>query len=254
MILVANSCLAILLCSSNLLWMNIITLHNDIKQIESPDSLCIFRGYLTYVTFALNNYSFLSSAFHRYLSILYSTCLFWQFKSNQFLFICCTWIFAILFPMAFIFTGDIIYNIDNQICQVILSFSFPIIFLSIFVYFMPVLFTMLIYWKLILYVKEMSRRVISTNVLFRAQRELKMVRRTVILLLILITIGFPYAIFIFMSFFTSPPLYHFRIAYIFAATSVTCVPVALFQFTDPLKAFVISKLNIRPNAIGLTAA
>ncbi len=54
----------------------------------------------------------------------------------------------------------------------------------------------------------MSKHVTPANILSRAQRELKMVRRTVILLTILIILDFPYSIFILMSFFTGIYKYH----------------------------------------------
>ena len=62
---------------------------------------------------------------------------------------------------------------------------------------------------------EMSKRVTTANILSRAQRELKMVRRTVILVTILVTACFPYALFLLLSFFNQAPKYHFRIAFVF---------------------------------------
>ncbi|CAF4336849.1 unnamed protein product, partial [Adineta steineri] len=43
MLLVANSCLAELVFSSNLFWMAIFTLNNDLKRQQYEDSLCVFR-------------------------------------------------------------------------------------------------------------------------------------------------------------------------------------------------------------------
>jgi predicted membrane protein len=95
----------------------------------------------------------------------------------------------------------------------------------------------------------MSKHVTTANSLSRAQRELKMVRRIVILIIGLTTIGFPYALFVFISFFTSPPKYAFRIAYIFINVSSAFVMVALFQFTDPLKTSIMKKITRRRNTI-----
>jgi hypothetical protein len=41
-----------------------------------------------------------------------------------------------------------------------------------------------------------------------------------------------------MSFFTSPPKYHFRIAYIFVDVSLAFVMITIFKFTGPLKTAV----------------
>jgi hypothetical protein len=113
---------------------------------------------------------------------------------------------------------------------------------------------MFIYLKLVLYVRGMGTRVTPVNTLFHAQRELRMVRRTVILITILFIFGFPYTLFVFMSFFTSIPTYHFRIAYIFFDVSVVCVMIALFQFTDPLKMSIMKRINERTNIVMPTVA
>jgi hypothetical protein len=57
-----------------------------------------------------------------------------------------------------------------------------------------VLMIIFIYLKLVRYVKGMSRRITSINTLSRAQRELKMVQRTSILVTIIAAIGFPYVL------------------------------------------------------------
>jgi hypothetical protein len=97
--------------------------------------------------------------------------------------------------------------------------------------------------KLIRYVKQMSDRVTPVRILFRAERELKMVRRILILVIILIGVGFVYAIFILISFFTDPPKHHFRIAYVFGSVSFLLVIITLFLFTKPLKISIENKLN-----------
>jgi len=95
----------------------------------------------------------------------------------------------------------------------------------------------------------MSKRVTPVNTLLRAQKDLKMVQRTVILISILLIPGIPFTLFIFMSFFTNPPKYHFRIAYIFLDVSLIFVMIALFQFNDPLKSSIMKKIKGKPNIV-----
>ena len=114
---------------------------------------------------------------------------------------------------------------------------------------MPISMTMLIYLKLILYVRGMKQRVTPANTLLRAKRELKMVHRIAILIAILITLGMPYIIFMVISFFTTPPKHHFRIAYTFVDVSSVLVMVALFHYTDPLKATIMKRIQRRPNTV-----
>jgi len=89
----------------------------------------------------------------------------------------------------------------------------------------------------------MSKLVTPVNQLLRIRRELKMVRRIVMLLLILVALGLPYTIFFIISFFTHPPKYHFRLAFLSVDISLACVIIALGQFSDPIKTFVIRIIN-----------
>jgi hypothetical protein len=254
MILVANSCLTALVNGCLLLGMCAFTLQNDLKQIQFQNSFCIFRAYIGYGSCAALNYSFLLQAIYRYVTVVYPNRLFWQSVRFQVLLICLTWIFSFVYPTVFIFTDEVLYNINNQICQLRLRLSFYVIYMTLCVYTIPILLIIFIYFKLVRYVKEMSKRVASANILSRAQRELKMVRRTVILVMILFTICFPYEIFAIMSFFTSPPKYHFRIAYIFVDMSLVFVMIVLFQFTEPLKTSLMKVIHGRPNMVAARVA
>ncbi|CAF0842209.1 unnamed protein product [Adineta steineri] len=98
----------------------------------------------------------------------------------------------------------------------------------------------------------MSKNVTTANNLFRAQRELKMVHRIVILVSILLSLGIPYASFLFMGFFTLPIKYHYRIAYTFVDISLVFVIITLFKFTDPIKLAIRNIRNQRTNTIAAT--
>jgi ABC-type glycerol-3-phosphate transport system permease component len=82
----------------------------------------------------------------------------------------------------------------------------------------------------------MGRNATSANNLIRAQRELKMVRRIVILITVLTIICFPFTVFMLIGFFNDVPKYDFRISYAFVDSAGLATEIVLFQFTDPLKA------------------
>jgi hypothetical protein len=250
MLLVANSCLAQLLLSCDILAITVLGLQKDLAQIYYQDPTCIFRGYLSYAATGIFNYSFLLQGIYRYVIAVYPTRLFSQTVKIQILFICITWIFGFLYPLAFMFTGDITYNYDNQICQIPLRLSFSLIFVICNAYLIPVWMIQLIYFKLVRYVKEVSRHVTTTGIsLSRIERELKMVRRIIIIVTILVILGLPYTVFIFMSFFTDPPKYHYQIAGLFINSAVLFVMMALFLFTDPLKSAVFKRINLRSETV-----
>ncbi|CAF0722315.1 unnamed protein product [Adineta steineri] len=249
MILIANSCLAELVLAIDLFWMAVFTLDNDLKQQQYEDLFCVFRGYISYVTCFTQNYSYFLQAIYRYLTIVYPSRLFWQSKRVQIFLIILSWIIAFICVFPHLFTGRIIYQVDDQMCQMSLELSFITVYNVVLLYLIPMNGTILIYFKLVRYVKQMSKNVTPANTLLRVERELKMIRRIVILVSMLITFGLTYAIFVFMGFFTQPPKYHFRIAYIFINVSLVFILITLFKFTDPIKTSLMKITNRRPNVV-----
>lgn len=249
MMLVANSCATEVMFASVMCSMAGFTLRNDLNRIQYQDPFCVSRGFMGYVVTFLQNYSYLLQAIHRYITVVHSNRIFWQSARFQGFLICLTWVCGFICTIPYVITGEIKYNVDNQICQMPLQLSFLMIYNALCVYLIPVSLIMLIYLKLVLHVREASRQIIPTNASLRLKRELKMVRRIVILVMGITTIGFPYALFIFISFFTSPPTYHFRIAYIFVDASLVFVMSAMFQFTEPVKTLIMRKIDERANTI-----
>ena len=247
---VANSCLAELIFGSSMLGMAIFTLENDLKQIQYQDSFCVFRGFMGYAMAVSQNYSYLLQAIFRYNTVVHPTRLFFRSARFQALLIFLTWTFSFVCSVPYVVNDEIKYNVDNQICQMPLHFSFLAIYNALCVYMIPISLTMLIYFKLVRYVRKISRNIAPINTLYHAQRELKMVRRIVILIMSVATIGLPYGIFVLISFCISPPIYHFRIAYIFVDASLAFVIIALFEFTEPLKASIMKQINKQVNMIG----
>ena len=235
MLLVGNSCFSGIVFGALMFWMNLFKLMNDYAQVEYQDTFCNFRGYFGYSTCSIFNCSFLIQAVYRYVRVLYPARLIYQSWKFQLGLIVASWLFGILFPIGFMLDDEIRYNPANQICQLPLRFSRSIIYMALCAYVIPVSLTMIIYIVLVAYVKKMSKRVASNNRLSRAKQELKMVRRTVILVSILVIYCLPYAMFIVLSFFISIPKYQARISYIFIDPSYLFAIIALYQFTDPLK-------------------
>ena len=146
-----------------------------------------------------------------------------------------TWTITIAFPLPCILLNSIIYDVNNQICMVPFRLTFFVIYLTLGMYIVPVSTTMFIYLKLFRYVHGMNKRVTSANMITRAQRELKMVQRTVILITILFILGLAMIVFVCMSFFIPPPKYYFRFGFLCADLSLTLAMIVLYHFTDPLK-------------------
>lgn len=249
MLLTANICLTEFICGSETIAMTGFTLYNDLTQIEYQNSFCFIIGYLNYGTCALHHYSYVSSAIYQYMTIVYPSHLFWQSVRAQIFLIGIGWILAFVFPLVYIFTDAIVYNVDNQICQVPYGLSFSILYAPFFIYIIPVYLVIFIYLRLVRFVRGMNQRVTLANTLIRAQRNLKMTRRIVTLVEILFISGFPFSIFIFLSFANRAPKYHYRIGFIFVEASMLFVMIALFQFTDSVKASVKKIIYGRPTMV-----
>ena len=249
MILVGNSILSGFLFGFDMFGTGLFTLINDLKGINDEDSLCLFRGFVGYIVTSLQNYSYLIQSIYRYLIVVYPTRLSFQSIKFQMFLIISTWIWGILCPIPYLLTNSIQYDVENEICQMKMRLSFLNAYNALSVYCIPISLTIFIYFKLVRYVHRISQNINSTNHIIRARRELKMVRRILILIIGVATIGFPYAIFVFLSFFTNPPKYNFRIAYIFVNASLAFVIIALLQFNQPIKTFLINKIYRRRNQI-----
>lgn len=241
--LLSNSLISELIFASVMLSMSIFTLENDIKKLEYEDNLCIFRGYMSYSISSVRSHSYLLQSIYRYISVIYPSNSFYQTYHFQFILICLTWFLSLIHPLPFILTKQIKYNVNNQVCHMSLNNSFYIFYTCFFAYLNPITIIIIIYFKLVRYVQRMTRIITPVNQLLRIKRELKMVRRIIILLFVLITLGLPYTIFFFISFFTNPPIYHFRFAFLSVDVSLACVIIALFQFTYPIKSFLLQKFN-----------
>ncbi|CAF1109175.1 unnamed protein product [Rotaria sordida] len=249
LMLVGNSCLVAILFGCITLSMALFTLENDIKQIVFQDSLCIFRGYMGYITCFLQNYSYALQAIYRYIIVVHPARVSWQSARFQAFLIGIKWILSIIYSLPLLLTGEIIYNVDNQICQISLRLSPIMVYTTLCIYTIPLTIIMLVYFKLFRYVHEMSKHVTPTNTLFHARRELEMVRRIVFLVIILVVLGLPYLIFILISFVTIPPKYHFRIAYLFVDVSSVFIMIALFQFTEPVKTILLRMISVMSNVV-----
>ncbi|CAF1283294.1 unnamed protein product [Adineta steineri] len=198
--------------------------------------------------------SYLLQSIYCYITIVYPFRLFWQSVRFQAFLICLTWICGIIYPIPLVFTNQIIYHVDDQICQMPLNLSFITIFNASYNYFIPLSLIILVYFKIVRYVKKMNKRVTSMNTMNRIERQFRMIRRILSLVFILVILGFPYALFILMSFFHATPKYAFRIAYIFVNVSLTLVMIALFEISEPLKMSLMKRIHKKPTRVIPTVA
>jgi hypothetical protein len=136
-----------------------LILINDLKHIQFEDRLCSFRAYLGCASLFVLYHSFLLQAFYRYVTVVYPARLFWKSRRNQGLLICLTWIIGFAYSVPSIFIVKIIYNVNNQICQVPIGLNFSMIYISTCIYVIPTSMTIFIYFKLVRYIHQMREHV-----------------------------------------------------------------------------------------------
>lgn len=233
--LTCNTCIAEIVFGCSMLSIAVFSLENDRKRRIFQDPLCRFRDYLGYVGTALLLYSLTLQAIYRYIIVVYPTRLTWRTISVQGMLACFFWIFSITSLLPWLITSVATYDVDNQVCLLPFQLSIPIIYNVSIVYLIPLCIIILIYAKLVRYVRQMDIRTTSSSqTIFQARRELAMVRRIVALISILVIFGLPFTLFMFLSFITTPPKYHYRFSLLFGDLFQGILMVALFKFSQPV--------------------
>ena len=246
-LLTTNSCFTQILYGSVTLSLATFSLENDRQQKVYQDLFCALRGYLGYVGTSLLLYSLVLEAIYRYIVIVYPTYLSWQSASTQLFLICFTWTFCFISTLPSLLMNVIQYSFDDQICLVFLRLSFPVIYNMLISYLIPISIIISIYLKLIRYVHLIDSRTTSFARMYRVRRNLFVVRRIITKILILLVLGMPYTIFIFMSFFTTPPKYHLRIAIFLLVLSQTLIMIAIIYFCRPVSNVLMKVLRMNAN-------
>lgn len=245
--LTSNSCFVQILYGSVTLSLATFSLENDRQQRVYQDSFCALRGYLSYVGTGLLLYSFVLQAIYRYIVIVYPTYISWQSVWTQLVLICFIWMFCFISTLPSLLTNAIQYSFHDQICLVYLRLSFPVIYNMLISYLIPISIIVSIYLKLARYVHLIDNRTTSIARMYRVRRNVIVVRRIVTKILILLVLGMPYTIFIFMSFFTNPPKYHLRIAIFLLALCQALIMAAIIFFCRPVSNVLMKFLHVTAN-------
>ncbi|CAF0868559.1 unnamed protein product [Didymodactylos carnosus] len=217
---------------------------------------CFFWGWMIYVSATLQDYSYAIQAFYRYMCVVYKSKSFLQSYRLYIVVIAIHWMFAFLTQLPYYVLAQIKYDNFNHLCQVAIRNSGLIMYIDTVVYIFPVSVVVFVYYKLVVYVRTISNQSKLSSVpsiaLFQAKRELKMVRRIIVLILILITCGFPYTVFNVIGFVADPPRYHFRVSITFITLSSALVMIAMFLQTRNVKDVLFNFIGYKTNRIQTT--
>jgi hypothetical protein len=243
-LLLSHSCIVGIFFALVMFHMTLFTLQRDLQQRAEEDALCIFRGYLDYCTAALQNHSFALHAVHRYMTVVHPSFRLWQSIRFQTILIMIKWIFFMSLFVPLLWRHDIRYNSDNQICQIPLTLPLPALYVTFLIFVSPVTIIIVVYYKLLRYVRSMGQHITPVNRLFRTKRQLKMIRRICVLINALLFLALPYTTFIVLSFVTVVPKYHFRIIFAFIYVASSLMMCSLFSHTNTARRTAVKFFHV----------
>jgi hypothetical protein len=197
---------------------------------------CMSSAFFFYGGCALLYYSYVMEAAQRFARVVLHDYR-WLYRVRvQLCFIIIQWLFCILgtfIPLAV--TDQLQYDIYMNMCIIPIRSSGWTLYYAVFCYSIPLILIITCYHRLIQYILTVRARVsaclISGSVVIAAQRQLALIQRVIVLSSILILSGVPYSVFIIMGFWTDPPIYQFRISFLFVDIALASVVCTMFCYS-----------------------
>ena len=215
-----------------------LAVKNGIREALS-NSFCIPSALVFYSGCALLYYSYVLQAVQRFSRIVLYDYRWLHRRRIQLLFIALQWSFCILGTLIPLLTTDQLkYDVHMNMCIIPIRSSGWTMYYAIFCYSIPLMLLAFFYQRLIEYILTARRRVsaclISGSVVVAAQRQLTLIRRVIALVSILTLSGLPYCAFIFMGFWTDPPVYQFRISFFCVDLALASVVCTMFCYSTDI--------------------
>jgi hypothetical protein len=240
-LLASNTFLSAFVYGSAHFTIAISVLRSDIAVIDGVrhrlyNPFCMSSAFVFYGGCALLYYSYVMEAVQRFARVVLHDYR-WLYRSRvQLFFIILQWLFCILgtfIPLAV--TDQLQYDIYMNMCIIPIRSSGWTLYYAVFCYSIPLILIVTFYHRLIQYILTVRARVsaclISGSVVIAAQRQLALIQRVIVLSSILILSGVPYSVFIIMGFWTDPPVYQFRISFLFVDIALASVVCTMFCYS-----------------------
>ncbi|CAF0728471.1 unnamed protein product [Adineta steineri] len=234
--------------------MNIQTILGDLYERDFNSTLCIFIGYLSPVILCVLYHSFVNQAFFRLCRIVYFRYrwlqLHWWYIIIPLLQLILA--FALLSPL--LVWHDIIYLLDEHYCYAAFMNFRGILWTAFISYVIPASIVFIIYIRITIFIRQQPHN--QTQAIQRRQaRDLLVIRRILITVGLLITLGFPSVVLVIMGAITGEEyVLSFRITWISLSISMTGLSIAMVLFIPQLKSIVWKKFQrnrITPGTINL---
>ncbi|UJR17056.1 hypothetical protein I4U23_003953 [Adineta vaga] len=243
LILSGNIYLFMLIFMAGLIPINIETLIGDVygNDVSFNLSLCVFKGYFIASMCCAIYHGFVTQAFYRLCRIVY-------YKKRQFQLY---WFYVIVTPIqvtaAFLLLSpimlwhDIIYLPNDYYCYIPFTKLRATLWLVFSVYGIPLTCLISIYTRIIMFIRKHSAN--QTIIVKRRQnRDLLAVQRIFLNIIILLTLGLPTIVLLFIYFITNvehPLIY--RTMWMVVGVSMTILSVEMAFMTPQLKNILLKR-------------
>ncbi|CAF0727905.1 unnamed protein product [Adineta steineri] len=207
---------------------------------DSSDVLCIFRGFLLHSSTGLFYQSLCIQAIYRLFVTVFAQRRNLQSKYVIIPIIVIQWIISSTFGIPILLMKRLQFQETGRICQVPINDIFGFMYLATFIYFLPVTGIIFIYIAILKYTK---RSLIIANVRqlgleqTRYRRELRFIKRILILISIIFITGVPYlTFFLQVNIGQSPmPSYGHRISFMFLSCGQGLVMLLAIFYADDVR-------------------
>jgi hypothetical protein len=138
---------------------------------------------------------------------------------------------------------DVVYLSNEHYCYVQYTNTRSVLWLLLNIYAIPLVLLTLIYLQITMFLRRQPNNQ-TFIVKQRQQRDLLVIRRILITVGLLIALGFPTVVVLFMFYITGveQPLY-FRIEWLFVSLSMIGLSLSTVIFTPQLKSIVLNKFQ-----------
>ncbi|CAF1260742.1 unnamed protein product [Adineta steineri] len=212
---------------------------------DGNDKLCSFRGFLLHTAAGLLYQTLCVQALHRLFVVVFATRRYLRSTKVMASITIIQWLLSITFGIPALIVGRIVYQSGSRICQASLTDLTIFLYLAMFIYFCPLTIIVLIYIRIVHFTKQHS---FTTNIQhspadqYRQRRELRFIRRLLIIVGVIFFMSFPYLIFFLRAQFfphaESLP-YAQRVSYVSLSFGFSMWMLLNLLFTDQIITFIV---------------
>ncbi|CAF1402332.1 unnamed protein product [Adineta steineri] len=217
---------------------------------DSNDILCPFRGFLTHAATGLLYHTICVQTIHRLFVVVFPTRRHLRSVRVMVCILSFQWLVSITFGIPALILGRIVYQPGSHICQAALNDLTIFLYLATFIYFCPISIIIPIYIRIVHYIKQHSFPTNTQQGLIeqhRKHRELRVMRRLLIIVAVVLLMSFPYLIFFLHAQFfpyLKPIPYAQRISFISLSFGYGIWMLLNLIFTDKIRKYLINKIQV----------